>query len=66
MHSSKEVTIELNEKNIGTQIVTKKEVLPGAYTIRLSGIGYTTYEQTVVVHDGESVEMESSFVAADA
>jgi len=57
VQSSEGVVIEVNEKEIGIQNVVKKEVVPGAYELRLSGIGYTTYERTVVVHDGESVEI---------
>ncbi len=57
VRSSDGVAIALDGKEIGTRSVVKKEVLPGTYTIRLSGIGYTTYEQSVIVHDAESVEI---------
>jgi len=58
VRTSEGVMIELNGQEIGTNNVVKKEVLPGAYVLRFSGIGYTTNEQKVVVRDGESVEID--------
>ncbi|HTY10110.1 MAG TPA: DUF5683 domain-containing protein [Bacteroidota bacterium] len=55
VHASKEVVITLNGTEIGTESVLKKEVLPGSYTIGLSGIGYSSEEHAVIVHDTEKV-----------
>ena len=56
IRSSEAVVIALNGKELGKHEVVKKEVLPGLYTVHLSGIGYDTYEEKVLVHDTESVE----------
>jgi hypothetical protein len=58
VHSSKEVGITLNGKGIGTENVLRKEVIPGSYVIGLSGIGYSSEEHTVVVHDTENAVLE--------
>lgn len=55
VRSSEAVLIEVNGKALGTRQVVKKEVVPGAYLVRLSGIGYSTYERTIVVRDSQSV-----------
>ncbi len=53
--SSEAVVIEVNGKVLGTRQIVKKEVVSGEYSVRLSGIGYSTYERTIVVRDSQSV-----------
>lgn len=55
VRSSEAVLITLDGKESGTQQIVRKEVLTGPHTVILSGIGYDTYERTLVVHDSESV-----------
>ena len=55
IRSSDAVVIAVNGKELARREVVKKEVLPGVYTVHLSGIGYDTYEERVTVHDTESV-----------
>ena len=56
IRSSEAVVIDLDKKEIGMKEVIKKEVVPGPHTVRLSGIGYDEYTETVVVRDTAHVE----------
>ena len=56
IRSSEGVMIELDKKELGMREIVRKEVLTGPHTIRLSGIGYDPYTQTVVVRDTMNVE----------
>jgi len=58
VRSSEAVHITLDGKDGGMQQLVQKEVLPGAHTIILSGIGYDTYERKFIVHDSESVYID--------
>ena len=56
IRSSEAVVIEVDNKEVGMRQVVNKEVLSGRHTIRLSGIGYDTYTETVVVRETTHVE----------
>lgn len=56
IRTSEAVVIELDKKEIGMREVVKKEVLSGPHTVRLSGIGYDEYTETIVVRDTTHVE----------
>ena len=56
IRSSDGVVIELDKKELGMRQVVKKEVLSGPHTVRLSGIGYDAYTETIVVRDTTLVE----------
>ncbi len=56
IRSSVGVVIELDKKEIGLREVVRKEVFSGPHTVRLSGIGYDAYTETIVVRDTTLVE----------
>ncbi len=56
IRSSEGVVIELDKKEMGMREVVKKEVLSGPHTVRLSGIGYDAYTETIVVQETTLVE----------
>ncbi|HTR80817.1 MAG TPA: PEGA domain-containing protein [Bacteroidota bacterium] len=58
VHSSTGVDIEVDGEKAGTEEIAGRELLPGPHSIRLSGIGYDTYERAFIVHDSESVTID--------